>query len=573
MMYDDPVRGRGRTPVQLSSRHHYRHLERWLFPHGRLRVLLTVFLAVSIILVGSLVYATGGIRFVYSHTMYVPIILAALFFKLPGGVIAAVVAGLVLGPLMPIDTASGEMQTATNWLFRLVMFVLMGVVAGASFRLMEHHVGDLKWLAHHNSETGLPNQAFLAAQLNDMLGTQCAVDGTGPAIVAFRLNNYASLVTTYGFSAMEPLAQQLTVRVSGLLGAPVCQLLSSTYGVVVPRLPERDEVDRLLEAMQQPLDVGGVPVLPQITVGVAVCSRDGSDAEDLIRRASLAATVARDRAMPSFAYSESAEEERRQRLERLGALPVALANRQIVFHYQPVVDLASGHTLLVEALLRWTHPTLGSVPPAEFIPLLETTSLVLPLHEYTVGETLREFAAWTSRDKDLRLSVNLSVRLLRQPAWLDAVQGLLRELGLSPESLVFEVTESAVMADPQASVHTLTRIRAMGIGLAIDDFGTGASACAYLKNLPVQHVKIDRSFIPDLLSSGHSKHIVRAMIGVIHGLGLKAVAEGIETEEQYRWLMDNGCDMGQGYWMSRPLPADQAGRWLAEPHPGLPPVR
>jgi EAL domain-containing protein (putative c-di-GMP-specific phosphodiesterase class I) len=128
------------------------------------------------------------------------------------------------------------------------------------------------------------------------------------------------------------------------------------------------------------------------------------------------------------------------------------------------------------------------------------------------------------------------------------------------------------MSDPQASMETLTRIRTMGIGLAIDDFGTGASACAYLKNLPVQHVKIDRSFIADLISSEHSKHIVRAMIGVIHGLGLKAVAEGIETEEQYRWLMDNGCDMGQGYWMSRPLPADQAGRWLAEPHPGLPPV-
>jgi len=572
MMCGDPVRRRGRTPVQLPSRQHYRHLERWLFPHGRLRVLLTVFLAVSIVLVGSLVYATGGIRFVYSHTMYVPIILAALFFKLPGGVIAAVVAGLVLGPLMPIDTASGEMQTATNWLFRLVMFVIMGAVAGSSFRLMEHHVKDLRWLAHHNPETGLPNQAFLAAQLNDMIGTLCAVDGTGPAIIALRLNNYATLVTTYGFSAMEPLAQQLTVRVSGLLGAPVCQLLSSTYGVVVPRLPERDEADRLLEAVQQPLDVGGVPVLPQITVGVAVCSRDGSDAEDLIRRASLAATVARDRAVSSFAYSESAEEERRRRLETLGALPVALANRQIEFHYQPIVDLKSGHTPLVEALLRWTHPTLGSVPPAEFIPLLETTSLVLPLHEYAMRETLREFAAWTSRDKDLRLSVNLSVRLLRQPAWLDAVTGLLQEHGLSPESLVFEVTESAVMSDPQASMETLTRIRTMGIGLAIDDFGTGASACAYLKNLPVQHVKIDRSFIADLLSSEHSKHIVRAMIGVIHGLGLKAVAEGIETEEQYRWLMDNGCDMGQGYWMSRPLPADQAGRWLAEPHPGLPPV-
>lgn len=558
--------------MELSSLRRYRPLERWLFPDGRLRILLVVALFASILLCGAIVYATGGIRFVYSHTMYVPIILAALFFKVPGGVIAAMVAGLVLGPLMPVDTTTAEMQTTANWVFRMVMFLLMGAVAGASFRLMHIHVTELKWLAYHNLETGLPNQAFLVSRLSDMMSTQCAVDGVGPAVMAFRLNNYASLVTTYGFSAMEPLAQQLTERVAGLLGAPVGQLLSSTYGVAVPVLPAPVEMDRLLDAMQQPLDVGGVPVLPHVTLGVAVCPRDGSAADDLIRRASLAATVARDRAVPAFEYSEPAEAERRQRLERLGLLPAALAEGQVAFHYQPVIDLKSGRTLLLEALLRWNHPVLGMVPPAEFIPLVETTSLVSPLHEYTMQRTFREFASLLAGGEALRLAVNLSVRLLRQPSWLDSAAALWHSHGLSPESLVFEVTESAVMSDPEAAVATLTHIRGMGIGLSIDDFGTGASACAYLKNLPVEHVKIDRAFVSDVLSSEHSQHIVRAMLGVIHGLGLKAVAEGVETEAQYRWLLRNGCDMGQGYWMCRPLPAEEIAHWLGQAHPGLPPV-
>jgi predicted signal transduction protein with EAL and GGDEF domain len=276
-------------------------------------------------------------------------------------------------------------------------------------------------LAHHNPETGLPNQAFLLSQLGDLLATEMRGGWLRPGDNRVQAQQLLLPGDDYGFSAMEPLATQLTARVSGLLGAPVCQLLSSTYGVVVPRLPERERMGGLLEEMQQPLDVGGVPVLPQITVGVAVCPRDGSDAEDLIRRACLAATVARDRAVPHLPIPNR----RRWSADIDGEtwrLAGGTGEPTDSVPLPAVVALKSGRTSLVEALLRWTHPTLGSVPPAEFLfRSWKRRPWSCRCMSTPYRETLREFAAWTSRDKNLRLSVNLSVRLLRQPVWLDTV--------------------------------------------------------------------------------------------------------------------------------------------------------
>jgi EAL domain-containing protein (putative c-di-GMP-specific phosphodiesterase class I) len=251
------------------------------------------------------------------------------------------------------------------------------------------------------------------------------------------------------------------------------------------------------------------------------------------------------------------------RLGMIGELRAAIERDELILHYQPKVSLRTGRCDRVEALVRWQHPLRGLIPPDDFIPLAEQTGLIKPLTQWVIRAALRQCRAWQDSGLDISVGVNLSMRNLHDPDLVDQISHLLEVTGVRPAFLKLEVTESALMTDPQRALGSLARLRAIGVEIAIDDFGTGHASLSYLKQMPVEEIKLDRSFVRDMCTDKNDYTIVRSTIELAHDLGLRVIAEGVEDQETWDLLVKLGCDLAQGYHMSRPLPAAELRTWLA----------
>jgi len=245
-------------------------------------------------------------------------------------------------------------------------------------------------------------------------------------------------------------------------------------------------------------------------------------------------------------------------------LRAAIEHGTLVLHYQPQVDLASGQVTGAEALVRWPHPTQGLIPPDRFIPLAEQTGLIAPLTDWVLAQAIRQCREWQRAGRLLAVSVNLSMWNLHDSTLPDRMAALLRDHGVSPAWLRLELTESALMADPERAMDVLARLSGLGVGLAVDDFGSGYSSLAYLKRLRVDELKIDKGFVREMATDEIDGAIVASTVALGHALGLRVVAEGIEDRATWEMLVGMGCDVAQGYYLSRPLPPDALARWLSE---------
>jgi len=251
-----------------------------------------------------------------------------------------------------------------------------------------------------------------------------------------------------------------------------------------------------------------------------------------------------------------------ERLVFVSGLRRALERQEFRVVYQPQIELAGGNTCGAECLLRWDHPDMGEVSPGAFIPVAEETGLIVPIGEWVFAQVCRQLRDWGGLSSPGRISVNVSARQFRQPALIDVIQRTVRETGVNPTALGIEITESALMDDPEAAAATLLRLKEMGLTISIDDFGTGYSSLSYLKRFPIDSLKIDRSFVRDIATDPDDAAIVTAIITMAQSLKIDVIAEGVETEEQLNFLRNRGCDAAQGYYFSRPVPAEQVRQWL-----------
>jgi EAL domain-containing protein (putative c-di-GMP-specific phosphodiesterase class I) len=281
-----------------------------------------------------------------------------------------------------------------------------------------------------------------------------------------------------------------------------------------------------------------------------------------MRRADVAMYVAKRGHTRVAVYDAKQDQHSPARLQLVGELRRAIDAGGLVLHHQPKASLRTGALVGSEALVRWEHPQRGLVPPDEFVPLAEHTGLIRPLSRWVLDAGLRQCRAWRDQGLQIPVSINLSARDLHDPQLPELVASLLERWDVVPNMLKLEITESAVMADAERAIDVLGRLRSMGVRISIDDFGTGYSSLSYLKRLPVDELKIDRSFVSHLATDDHDLAIVRSTIGLAHDLGLTVVAEGVEDLATWNVLASLGCDVVQGYFLSRPLPADELVRWL-----------
>jgi EAL domain-containing protein (putative c-di-GMP-specific phosphodiesterase class I) len=306
----------------------------------------------------------------------------------------------------------------------------------------------------------------------------------------------------------------------------------------------------------QRLDIGG-------SIGIALYPQDGPDAGTLLRRAELAMAAAKRQHCGIAFAADIGAGPAHEELSLIGEMRDAMANGEFVLFYQPKLALRTGRIVAAEALLRWNHPQRGMIPPSRFIPFAEQTGFIREITPWILDSTIRQLALWQRHGLDLAVSANLSALDLLDTGLSSRVSGLLERHGVSAAKLCLEITESALMDDPALALAHLGELAALGIRLSIDDYGVGQASLSYLKSLPVNELKLDRSFITAIADSPKDCAIVESTILLSHALGLSVVAEGVETPADLDWLMENGCDIAQGYGIARPMPAQQLPGWIA----------
>jgi EAL domain-containing protein (putative c-di-GMP-specific phosphodiesterase class I) len=315
--------------------------------------------------------------------------------------------------------------------------------------------------------------------------------------------------------------------------------------------------------VERAIRLGPLNLTARASVGVAAAPQHGDDGQTLIRHADVAMYAAKEHRSGLRLYEPSVDVNSPQRLALIADLRTAVERRDLTVVFQPKADPRTGRVTGAEALARWHHPVLGAIPPDEFIPLAEHSGLIRPLTLHVLEFALRRRASWARAGHDLSVAVNLSPNSLLDAELPEVVALLLAQTGNSPHTLTLEITESTILADPAGSTATLERLHALGVKLSIDDFGTGYSSLGRLRELPIHEVKIDKSFVQGIANDHRDRAVVRSAVQLGHALDLEVVAEGVEDDETYAYLAQEGCDTVQGYLLSRPLPPDRFEEWLA----------
>ncbi|MEA2458622.1 MAG: hypothetical protein QOC95_1594 [Thermoleophilaceae bacterium] len=439
-----------------------------------------------------------------------------------------------------------------------LLFVLLYRIVSQASGSLRRQAEESRSQALHDALTGLPNRRALFERLEELL--QDGARTRRPiAVLVADLDGFKELNDTLGHHAGDKVLSQLGPRVQAAV--PDVELLARIGGDEFALLTY-EEVDggaaavaeRFLSSLTEPFQVDGISLAVQASIGVARFPDHGDDAHTLMQRADVAMYQAKAEQTGWLEYEPDRDGHSRTRLALAGELRRAISERELVVHYQPKADLALGEVTSVEALVRWQHPERGLLPPGEFIPMAEQTGQIRALTLYVLEAATSQAREWDDAGLDLRVAVNLAMANLIDNQLPEDVAALLAKHKLAPNRLVLEITENVVMADPKRTLQILERLRSLGVGLSLDDFGTGHSSLAYLRQLQVDELKIDRSFVTDMVTDGQNAAIVRSTIDLAHAVGVRIVAEGVEDADTMSELKALGADEVQGFYLSPAVP-------------------
>ncbi|HEY0000098.1 MAG TPA: bifunctional diguanylate cyclase/phosphodiesterase [Actinoplanes sp.] len=470
-----------------------------------------------------------------------------------------------------VDRRTAQQRTVAAVVipFCTVVFGVCALVLVAYQRRVERQVASGRHDATHDPLTGLGNRTMLRDRLHVAI-QHTDVSGAPFCLMLIDLDRFKEVNDTLGHHCGDELLVGVADRLKSASrdGAQVVRLGGDEFALVLPDVPDRaaalGAAERMLGALRQPMVLDGFTVDIDASIGVSLYPADGADGPILLQHADVAMYAAKRAHAGVAAYDPAQDLNSANKLALQSELRQGIALGELVLHYQPKIDLATGRPSGVEALVRWQHPRLGLLYPDTFIPMAEKTGLIEPVTAEVLDQALRQVRAWRDAGHPLSASVNVTARSLVDMTFPDAVVAALRHYGVSPDLLTIEITESALIPDPERANQVLDRLRAHGVDISIDDFGTGYSSIAHLQAMPPDELKIDRSFVMQMRHNARDQKIVRAIVDLAKSLGVRVVAEGVEDEEAYGALRLLGCDEAQGYHISRPLPTDQFSAWLRQ---------
>jgi diguanylate cyclase (GGDEF)-like protein/PAS domain S-box-containing protein len=478
---------------------------------------------------------------------------------------------LIIGKLRELSVLREDKSTFSAEILIGEAYVEGEVIYACTIRDIterKKYIAELEHHALHDALTGLPNRILL----NDRV-EQCMIKSlnTGQSFVfmILDLDQFKTINDTLGHYHGDILLQQVGKHLKGVLSesVTVARLGGDEFAILLPNGNIEEAItisNQILNSFEHTFIVEEHLISVRTSVGVALFPDHGEDVTALMRKADIAMYTAKQSGSGYAIYSKDKDNNTLNRVTLMTDLRTAVENNTLMLYYQPKVNLKTGNITDVEALLRWNHPKYGFIPPDEFIPIAEQNGLIKQLTIWVLDQALQQCNTWHKIGMKIGVAVNLSTKNLQDMTLPEQVSELLTKWNISPSNLILEITESSLMADPVQAMEVLQRLKKLGISLSIDDFGTGYSSLAYLKNLPVDEIKVDKSFVMEMTQFNTDSMIVRSVINIAHNLGLKVVAEGVENQLIWEMLNSLNCDTAQGYFISRPIPGDALYQWSLE---------
>jgi diguanylate cyclase (GGDEF)-like protein/PAS domain S-box-containing protein len=422
-------------------------------------------------------------------------------------------------------------------------------------------LAKLKHQALHDNLTGLPNRGFLYEKLQYEINS-CKISNCDLLLLIFDLDHFKAINDTLGHHYGDILLQTVSSRLNEVTkeGDTVARLGGDEFAILLPQCELSGAVTfakEMIKLIEQPFDLNGQTLSIRPSVGIAVYPSHGNDVETLMRRADIAMYNAKRSNSGYAVYSIENDSSSLNELQLISELRDCIENNKLMIYYQPKVDMKTEKIYEAEALVRWVHPLHGFIPPDEFIKIAEQNGLIKSLTLWVLDHAIQQVRAWHEEGLTMKVAVNLSTLNLQDYLLPEQIFHLLQKWGVNSSSLILEITESFIMSNPKRAMEVLLKLKEMGVKLSIDDFGTGYSSLAYLKNLPVDEIKVDKSFVIDMTKDPNDEMIVRSVISLAHNLGIAVVAEGVESQEILDKLMILNCDSVQGYFISKPIPAKE----------------
>lgn len=423
--------------------------------------------------------------------------------------------------------------------------------------------------ATHDPLTDLPNRILLRDRLEQALLSSLR-NRENMALLVLDLDRFKEINDTLGHHNGDRLLKQIAVRLREVVFSTdtLARLGGDEFAILLPSLASEDDLSTVVQKIQRSFDapfvINKMSLEVQTSIGISLAPRHGMDVDTLLQRADVAMYAAKEDKRHFYIYDAGMDKHSSRRLSLLAQLRQAIASGDLCLHYQPKISAVDNRVLGVEALVRWDHQEFGLVPPDEFIHLAEQSGLIIELSRWVLRTAVAQCMRWHGQGRDLGVAINLSPATLLDPEFPDFMAGLKAAYRLPPGKVTLEITESSLVRDPDLAMQVLKQLASLGMSISIDDFGTGYSSLAYMKRMPASELKIDKTFVMDMLANESDAAIVRATIDLAHNLGLKVVAEGVENQETAQALARFGCDVLQGFRFSRALPLQRFEAWLGE---------
>jgi diguanylate cyclase (GGDEF)-like protein/PAS domain S-box-containing protein len=439
---------------------------------------------------------------------------------------------------------------------------------------IKHQVLSLRHQAMHDGLTGLPNRTLLFDALEKEIESARAERRT-LALMLMDLDRFKEVNDTFGHHFGDSLLKQVAFRLQNQIHEQdmVARLGGDEFAIVIANATDSSAVTnmarRVLHTLEQPFVVEGQVLEVGASIGIALCPDHGTDVRTLLRRADVAMYASKQKQSGYSFHRDDGDLRSPDQLALVVELRGAMERDELSLHFQPKLHLRSGLMTRAEVLLRWNHPQRGAVPPGQFVPLAEQTGLIRGITDWLLDRALRQVSLWQAEGAPVHVAVNISAKSLLDQALPSKVQGALDRWKVDPRFLKIEITESSIMADPAHALAILSLLQSMGVRLSVDDFGTGYSSLTHLRELPIDEIKIDKSFVMTMTRNEADAAIVRTVIDLAHNLGKQVCAEGVEDEATWRRLTDMGCDLAQGFWIARPMSGEDLMEWLRKTSWGL----